>query len=98
MILNLRKRIGTDNDAFMVNIGAGVVLGYALMALSAISFWFYRMDWFQDGFMGTIWTFAPFIFALGAMVITSRTTMDPKIIIAMGIVAAVFYYLFFVMG
>ena len=92
------KRLGKDQDGFMLNIGIAVILGYALMATATLSFWFHRMGWFQDGFMGTLWTMAPFVFAIGAMIITSRVTMDPKFIIAMGVVAGAFYYVFFVMG
>jgi len=82
----------------LINIGWGTVMGYLLIATATLSFWFHRMDWFQDGFMGTIWTLAPFIFAFGVMVIISRVTMDPKFIMGGGVAGAVFYYLFFVMA
>lgn len=91
------KNIRKDRGAFMVNIGAAVILGYAMMATATISFWFNRMGWFQDGIMGNLWTLAPIVFGLGATIIITRLTQDPKIIVGGGIFAAIFYYLFFVM-
>jgi hypothetical protein len=82
----------------LINIGWGTVMGYLLMATATLSFWFYRMDWFQDGFMGTLWAAAPFVFALGAAIIISRITMDPKFIIGGAAGAGMFYWLFFVMA
>lgn len=82
----------------LINIGWGTVMGYLLIATATVAFWFHRMGWFQDGLMGTIWALAPFIFAFGAMVVISRVTMDPKFIMGGGVGAAVFYYMFFVMG
>jgi cadmium resistance protein CadD (predicted permease) len=90
------KQLRGDTDALMVNIGAGFIIGYVLLALASLAFWFHRMGWDDSGWMSTLWTLAPFIFGLGAMVIMTRLTMDPKFIIAAGIIAVAFYYIFFI--
>lgn len=92
------KRLNDDSAGFMVNIGIVVIMGYCLVAMASLAFWFHRMGWAEDGWLAAIWSFAPFIFALGVMIISSRVTMDPKFIIIAGVVGAAFYYIFFVLG
>jgi hypothetical protein len=94
----IKKGLRHDERGFMVNIGIVVILGYALCALAALAFWFHRMGWADGGWMAGLWSIAPFIFALGVMVVVTRLTMDPKLIIGAGIASAVFYWLFFVLG
>lgn len=92
------KRLANDNEAFMMNIGAGLIIGYLIIAVAMISYYCHSIGFGMDGVLGTLWGIAPLIFAVGAMVIVAHWLMDPKLIIILGLIAGAAYYFVFVVG
>ncbi len=89
-IKDLRK----DSGAFMLNISPIFMLGYALIALSVLAFTFHGLGWTDEGFLASLWTYAPFVCGFGVMVIASKI-QDPRIVVGLGALGVVIYYVIF---
>ncbi|MDD3493896.1 MAG: hypothetical protein PHZ19_10420 [Candidatus Thermoplasmatota archaeon] len=91
------KDLKTDSDAYMVNLGPHLFLGYALILTAVISAWFHHFDIFQGGIWQNVFAFSPVLVGAGVMVLVHRWIFDPKWIIGIGLVAALVFFVLVVM-
>jgi len=88
----MMKDIGNDRRAYMINLSPLMILGYVLILISMISFWFYHLGWFQGGIWVHIFQFSPVLVGAGIMTILAGKIFDPRWVIGIGLLASLTYY------
>jgi cellulose synthase/poly-beta-1,6-N-acetylglucosamine synthase-like glycosyltransferase len=81
-----------DKQGYMLNVSPFMFVGYALIMVSMISFWFHQLEWFQGGIWVHIFHFSPVLVGAGVMVIMASKIFDPRWVIGIGLIASLTFY------
>ncbi|MDW5563222.1 MAG: hypothetical protein SA339_08345 [Methanomassiliicoccus sp.] len=91
------KRLGSDNGAFILNIGWLALISYAVITVCSISVYLHHADLLQDTFMASVYSWSWLIFGLCIGFSVASKITDARIcILLMGIACSVWYFV--VMG